>query len=72
MDKENLTMDNLKWSLYVDKTISKHIQFIGQVANDHYRPRPVATGLIKSDGGTAEAFTTSKDWYFMFRMGYFF
>ncbi len=72
MDKENLTMDNLKWSLYLDKTISKHIQFIGQVANDHYRPRPVATGLIKSDGGTAEAFTTSKDWYFMVRMGYFF
>ncbi len=72
MDKENLTKDDLKWSLFAEKVVSGHIQFIGQVANDHYRPRPVASGLIKSWGGTAEAFASPKDWYYMFRIGYFF
>jgi hypothetical protein len=72
MDKENLTLDDIKWSVNIDKTLSNHIVFSGQIANDHFRPRPVATGLIKSEGGTAEAFTTMKDWYFTIRMGYFF
>jgi hypothetical protein len=72
MDKENVTKDNFKWSLYVDKVVANHIQFVGQVANDHYRPRPVASGVIKSEGGTAEAFASPKDWYFMLRVGYFF
>lgn len=56
LDKESNTLDNLKWSLYLDKTVAGHITFMGQLANDHYRPRPVATGLISSNGGTAEAF----------------
>ena len=72
MDMEHMTQDNLKWSLFVDKTFAHHVMFMGQVANDHYRPRSVATGLIKAEGGTAEAFSTLKDWYFMVRMGYFF
>jgi hypothetical protein len=72
LDKENLTKDDIKWSVNLDKTISGHINLSGQVANDHFRPRPVASGLIVSDGGTAEAFTTMKDWYFTVRMGYFF
>jgi len=72
LDKENLTKDDLKWSLFIDKVVANHIQFIAQVANDHYRPRPVASGLIKSWGGTAEAFASPKDWYYMFRVGYFF
>src|SRR5690606_13501792 len=57
MARENVTVDNFKWSLYVDKTISNHILFSAQIANDHYRPRPVATGLISATGGTAEAFS---------------
>lgn len=72
MDKENLTKDDLKWSLFLDKIVAGHIQFAAQIANDHYRPRPVASGLIKSWGGTAEAFASPKDWYYMFRVGYFF
>jgi hypothetical protein len=72
MDKDNVTKDNLKWSLYVDKVVAGHIQFVGQVANDHYRPRPTASGVIHSEGGTAEAFASPKDWYFMLRVGYFF
>jgi hypothetical protein len=66
------TRDNWKWSLFMEKTVRKHIRFTGQIADDHYRPRPMATGYINSSGGTAEAFTTPKDWYFMFRLGYFF
>jgi hypothetical protein len=72
MDKNNVTKDNLKWSVFVDKIVARHIQFVGQIANDHYRPRPVASGLISSLGGTAEAFASPKDWYFMARVGYFF
>jgi hypothetical protein len=72
LDKANQTKDNLKWSLLAEKVISNHISIIGQVANDHYRPKSVATGLIKSEGGTQEAFASPKDWYFMIRMGYFF
>jgi hypothetical protein len=71
-DKSNVTKDNLKWSIYVDKVVANHIQFVAQVANDHFRPRPVASGLINSFGGTAEAFASPKDWYYMFRVGYFF
>ena len=72
MDKENVTKDNIKWSVSMDKVVSQHVQFLAQVANDHFRPRPVASGLIKSEGGTAEAFASPKDWYFMLRVGYFF
>jgi hypothetical protein len=72
MDKDNVTKDNLKWSLFADKIVANHIQFVAQVANDHYRPRPVASGLISSLGGTAEAFASPKDWYYMVRVGYFF
>jgi hypothetical protein len=72
MDKDNVTKDNLKWSVYIDKVVSQHVQFVAQVANDHFRPRPVASGLIHSEGGTAEVFASPKDWYFMLRVGYFF
>jgi hypothetical protein len=72
VDKENLTKDDWKWSVFLEKSIRNHIRFTAQVANDHYRPRPIATGLIFSNGGTAEAFSSPQDWYFMFRMGYFF
>ncbi|MFC1585358.1 hypothetical protein ACFL5V_07415 [Fibrobacterota bacterium] len=72
MDVENLTSDNLKWSLNLEKSVQKHIMFSAQVACDHYRPRPVATGLIFSNGGTATAFSDVSDWYFMFRTSFFF
>jgi hypothetical protein len=58
--------------LLAEKVIGSHLSIMGQVANDHYRPKPVATGLIASAGGTQEAFASPKDWYFMIRMGYFF
>lgn len=70
--REDVSTDNLKWSLFMDKTVSSHIRFMAQVANDHYRPRPVATNVIASGGGVAEAFSESSNWYFMLRMGYYF
>ena len=72
MDVQNMTTDNLKWSLYLEKRILGHIRFIGQVANDHLLPRPIRKSGNAEGGGYSEAFTTSKDWYFMFRAGYFF
>jgi hypothetical protein len=66
------TRDNFKWSLNMEKTVLNHVRFITQVANDHYRPRPMATGSIRAKGGTATAFTSPQDWYLMFRVGYFF
>lgn len=72
LDKENVTKDNFKWSLFADKIVANHVQFVAQIANDHYRPRPIATNVIVSQGGTAEAFASPKDWYFMLRVGYLF
>jgi hypothetical protein len=70
-DVENLRTDNWKWSLYLEKTVHRHVSFTAQVANDHFRPRPAAT-VLNEQGGMAEAFTSPRDWYFMFRTSYFF
>jgi hypothetical protein len=70
--KQNIHTDDLKWSIYLDKVVANNIKFTLQAANDHFRPRPLATGLIFANGGTAEAFSDKNNWYFMFRMGYFF
>jgi len=70
--RENVSTDNIKWSLFMDKNVAKHISFMAQVANDHYRPRPVSTGQIASSGGMSEAFSELSNWYFMLRIGYFF
>jgi hypothetical protein len=71
-DAENLTTDDWKWSLNLEKTLHGRMQISAQLANDHYRPRPVATGLIFSNAGTATTFAGKRDWYVMMRMGYFF
>jgi hypothetical protein len=71
-DKENLHSDDFKWSLNLEKNIQSNIRFTAQIANDHYRPKAVATNFIVQAGGTAEAFTAASDWYFMLRLGYFF
>jgi hypothetical protein len=82
MDVQNLTSDDWKWSLYLERSVASHIRFIGQLASDHYRPRPTA-GLIQEIGGMSEAFSdtfrdgwlgplTPKDWYWMFRVGFYF
>jgi hypothetical protein len=71
LDIENLTQDDWKWSLFLQKTVRGHVRFTGQIANDHFRPQPVRDK--GSDlGGTSEFSSSLDDWYFMFRMGYFF
>jgi hypothetical protein len=64
--------DNWKWSLNLEKIMARHVVLSAQVANDHYRPRSIATGLITAAGGTAGAFTTPEDWYFTLRLGFLF
>ena len=69
----NLTSDDIKWSLYAKKTIHKSIVFSGQIANDHFRPAPaLISNPINPRFGTHTVFTTLKDWYFMFKIGYLF
>jgi len=72
MDAENMTTDNIKWSLNVAKVIQNHIKFEFQLANDHYRPRPVAIGVINSAGGTSTAFSDTSDWYLMMKTSFLF
>ena len=72
LDIENLTQDNWKWSLFLQKTLRGHIRFTAQVADDHFRPAPMRGVSYKESGGTAEAASSLADWYFMFRLGYFF
>lgn len=72
LDKENVTSDDFKWSLNLEKSLLSRIKITAQAANDHYRPRPASTNLIAANGGTAEAFNELSNWYFMLRMGYFF
>jgi hypothetical protein len=72
LDPENLTADDWKWSVNFEKTVARHVQFSGQVANDHFVVRPVRSGLISESGGLSQIFSSTKDWYFMFRVGYFF
>jgi hypothetical protein len=72
LDAQNQTADDWKWSVNIEKTVAGHVQFSGQVANDHFVPRPVRIGPINEGGGLTQAFSSLKDWYFMFRVGYFF
>lgn len=66
-DVENLTSDNIKWSIHASKTIKNHVRLSLQVANDHMR-----TGGHASTEDFAEAFSTTKDWYWMTKLSYFF
>lgn len=72
MDLQNLTKDDWKWSVNFEKVLHSHVRFTGQIANDHFIPRPSRTGIVAEEGGFREAFTDPKDWYFMFRLGFFF
>jgi len=72
LDPENLTADDWKWSINAEKTVAGHVRFTGQVANDHFVPRPIRGGLITENSGLSQVFSSTKDWYIMGRVGYFF
>lgn len=72
LDVENMTADDWKWSVNAEKTVAKRVQFSAQVANDHFVPRPVRSGLLFEDAGLSQVLSSTKDWYFMMRVGYSF
>jgi hypothetical protein len=72
LDVENMTADDWKWSINAEKTVLGHIQFSGQIANDHFVPRPLRGGVLFEEAGLSQVLSSTKDWYFMFRVGYFF
>lgn len=59
--------DNWKWSLYADKVVAGHLKISAQVANDHFR-----TGGFYLRPTQSEAFSDTFDWYWMFKMAYYF
>lgn len=66
------TRDNWNWSLYMQKTVARHIQFSAQIANDHYRANQLGTAFVNAVGGTQAVLTSPRDWYLMARLGFFF
>jgi hypothetical protein len=59
--------DNWKWSLYASKVIAEHLKLSAQMANDHLR-----TGgwyLVQTQ---SETLNDTFDWYWMFKVAYYF
>ncbi len=73
-DIQNMTEDNLKWSVYLSKTIQGQMKFSFQIACDHFRPGPVKTGPINERGGSSTILIDPNfnDFYYMTRISYFF
>jgi hypothetical protein len=70
VDVEHTTKDDLKWSLYLSKTLQNFVKISLQVANDHYRPWEDSPS-----GATTRyesAFTDLADYYVMTRIGFTF
>jgi hypothetical protein len=68
----NVRKDNWKWSLYASRAIEQHIKVSLQVANDHFRPG-IFKGYGDNNPAESQAVTvTSKDWYWMGKIAFFF
>jgi hypothetical protein len=64
--------DDTKWSIYGSRVMGGHTKVSFQIANDHFRP-----GVYTGDGdnnaaGSQSLMTSSKDWYTMLKLAYFF
>jgi hypothetical protein len=64
----NLHEDDIKWSVYLKRTIRNNISIMGQVANDHIRWHRMVYGAM--DGN--QALRKKTDWYYTFKFGYAF
>ncbi len=65
----NNARNDWKWSLYASRVFMGHLKMAAQVANDHLvLPSPPSN----PDPSWAEVLTTPKDWYWMFKLAYFF
>ncbi|HEX2958983.1 MAG TPA: hypothetical protein VHO70_19265 [Chitinispirillaceae bacterium] len=69
-DKENLNQheDDLKWSVYLKKTLCRNLSIMCQVANDHIRWHRL--NYQEADGN--QALRKKTDWYYTFKLGYAF
>jgi hypothetical protein len=70
VDVEHMTKDDLKWSLYISKTVQKYAKLSFQIANDHYRPWENSPS-----GATTRyesAFTELGDYYATMKIGFTF
>ncbi len=64
----NLHEDDLKWSVYLKRTIRDNLSIMGQIANDHTRWHRLVYGTM--DGN--QALRKKTDWYYTFKFGYAF
>jgi hypothetical protein len=71
-DVTRMKKDDWKWSFYASKTFANCFKLSFQAANDHFRPYTADNSFPYETERFEAAFTTLKDWYFMFRMGFFF
>jgi hypothetical protein len=66
-DASRFAKDDWKWSVYATKSIGG-LALTGQIANDHMLTR----NALMRDVDYEQALTTSKDWYYMLKVGYSF
>ena len=66
-ERTDTRSDDWKWSLYGYKVIAGHLKVSGQVANDHLR-----TGGFYLRRSQSEVFSDTFDWYWTFKVAYFF
>lgn len=64
-----VTDDDIKWSIYLQKTLANYIIINAQVASDHFRPSYYMSNELERN---ESAFTAIEDWYWMFKIGYIF
>lgn len=68
----NITEDNWKWSLYGSRVFAEHIQWSFQVANDHFRPGTFEGYGDNNPPRRESLMQSTKDWYWMTKVAYFF
>ena len=66
--RTNTRSDNWKWSLYGDKVVAGHLKVSGQIADDHFR----TGGYYLSPPTQSETLSDTFDWYWMFKVAYYF
>ncbi len=64
--------DNWKWSLYASKIIKGHIKLSGQIANDHFRPWIYSGQGDNNPPKLESVMVSTKDWYTMLKVAFFF
>lgn len=69
-DVHDMRKDDWKWSFNASKTFQRSIRLSFQAANDHFRPINHVNSNPTQVERLESAFTTMKDWYLMFKVGF--